>query len=227
MPLSTWLYISAAVSICALVAFLWFFWLGRRWRWPQGTRVEGVYSDFRATLIFDEDARRSFKYEPQKIATGCALAAHSLATAWLSLHEKRGWKVSTRSLKDIVVHVLGDEAYTKTYEYAAQRIGYGTGLHSAGMLHMMTTHVGSETRPMIACRASKFDLVPITGDLVIHELVHHLVGLQHPNLFLPNDDWYDAKHSLQDFWSSRSALSLESTGVGVYLKLRGRAGITV
>jgi len=212
-----------AAALCGLGIALWFL-AERRWRWPRGHRVEGEYMNFKATLIYDDEAKRHFKYEPEKIAQACALASYCLTTAFLGLRTKRGWRADIDSMMNIAVHVIGDASYDKQYNVIALR-HYGTHQHTAGMLTSIGMYRGHKRKPLVACRASKFNTMPVTGGIVTHELVHHLVQKLHRDLPLEHNDYYDAGHSLQDFWAGKSTLSLESTGIGIFIKLRERIGI--
>lgn len=168
--------ILAAVLACPLVYVVLRLTWGQRWRLPEGRSVTVKRHGVRLTLVAP-DAReaRARRYLNAALVTRAAWA-------------RRGWPLRDASRYVVVWEPADYDA--EVVEPAERKCSCNA--RSNGMLMAVGQRLAGGRAPMLAIRSTLSDRERLS--LVVHELVHHLVG---------GDG--DHEHSRTDLWAEHEA----------------------
>jgi hypothetical protein len=170
----------------------------KQWDWPKGPRITHTLNGFTAHVIYDNLV--NFELTMQEITRRGALAA------WCLDQVLGGGIVA----KEFTIHLLSDGEYDSQYDSF-----YGS--KSNGMQLELKKKSGDVFMPLLVCRASKYGSTPLTGSLVIHELLHEALER---TKFLDPQDPKDRDHSDKEVWG-RTTESVEKRSQDLFVSKVG------
>ena len=199
------------VLIAALVVFVGIgvFFLASylKVKWPAGMKITKTYKGYTVHFIHDAGSVKYFQADPVGVAVLASKAVWALAVEWDK--QRNGKGPSSEVIKEVVVHVLDDANYDKTYD-----IPHKTS--SNGMYRSLK--VRSKSLPVAAIRGSVYKVTEDTGNVIIHEMIHHIIGEHKSSSGLPI--WSDPGHEAVDFWYGTSPEPLEVDAMELYKTIK-------
>lgn len=155
MQLEHWIISGLAVA-GLLFTVVWFVWLGRRYRWPPGTRKRAMWAGYEVHVIAPPEM------VSHTLVRACAQAVAATAKGWVlagngnSTHEKLG---------EVAVY-FAPSAHFNNDDFL---------VNAAAYLSAVQRSVGGGM-PCAVIRAEPhyFEQVDLSGEPVIHEMLHCL-----------------------------------------------------
>lgn len=152
-----------------------------RWPWPEGNREDATVSGHTAHTFVEKDIILA-GVDQKRFAKECALAAYATARAW-DQNPEEGDPVARIRLKRIVVKVV-------------KSLGIPGAAATQGTLDRK---FGRESMPTVTMEAAFVAELLKTGEPVIHELLHDLLGRSHREVFAR-----DMLHEEPNVWHAKS-----------------------